>query len=700
MKKFILALALTLTFVCLLAISVSAAPQNYQSYEVELVSGEKITAYQVGSWDQWQGRILVMDNMYSEAPVDSEGTYATIDWSQIAVLDFTNAWGHIYNSTTGEHELKRGTNGSMHAYSSSFTPSNATSLKKIITGAATLMGGASFKELPALEEVVVDNALTNISWNCFDKCTALKTITIKEGTKLETFGQQAFIRCTALEVFEIPSTVTSIGGNLFDGCTSLKTVVWNSNLTTIPNGTFNGCTSLEFEIPDYITKIGNNAFKNCDAFVKVVIPDGVTEIGNYVFSSCDNLEEIVITDNSLIANKMVGFAEYSPKLKSIRIPPLVTEIGYDNFRGCTSLSEVIWPNNLLKISGGQNFSNTAITKIAFPNTVTYVEGGNFTNLEEMRLGANLTNIGSGLFNYKTLKRVYIPATITTVGKNILGWSNPADSSSNITFIFTGTLEEAEALRALALAATEGTNHQPNSQKFYDSPLVHASEYDVTQEPVGFTFVYEYNLCEAFYDGVHAEGKVINSCQFGCGRECGLAQLLENPQHQLSIYISFGDNGYFSASNVTESCSVCKTVTINEDIAAMFVDYGYSVTEAPINGAYSMSQFYGINREAIEQYRAYSQEFAFGFVVAASADPFGALANGELSADKMFVTTEDLFAYDYVSVRISGISDAIKDKAVAFCMFVNDGEDIYYLDGGETVDAVAMKSYADLISAQK
>jgi len=620
-KKLLLSFAIMALFVCIFALSVSAAQRSaYQSYEVQLVSGEKITAYQACDWDQWQGRIWLTDTMYTEAPVDDAETYPTIDWSQIKVVDFTNAWGHVYNSTKGEYELKRGTNvatGSMHVYNTSFTPANATALEKIITGAATVIGGNSLTGLPALEEVVVDNSLTEFAWNSLDACTSLTTVTIKEGTKLKTIGQQVFIRCTALESFEIPSTVTSIGPYVFGDCSSLKSVVWSPNLTTIPNNTFNGCTSLEFEIPSNITKIGSCAFKNCDALVSVTIPDGVTELSG-AFGYCDNLEEIIISDNSLISNRLIGLAEYSPKLKSIRIPPLVTDIGYDNFRGCTALSEVIWPNNLLTISGAQNFTNTAITSITLPNSVTYVKGGNFTNLEEIRFGASITNLGDGIFNYKTLKRVYMPATIVEVGKNILGWSNPDDSSHNITFIFTGTLEEAEALRALALAATEGTNHQPNSKKFYEAALVHASEYDVAQEPVGFTFVYGYNLCDAFYGGVHAEGTVINSCQYGCGRNCGVATLLENPQHELSLVITFGDKGYFSASCATESCSVCNTVTMSEDIGAMFVDYGYSATEGAINGKYSVSQFYGINKTAIEQYRKINAEFEFGFVVAANA----------------------------------------------------------------------------------
>ena len=136
------------------------------------------------------------------------------------------------------------------------------------------------------------------------------------------------------------------------------------------------------------------------------------------------------------------------------------------------------------------------------------------------------------------------------------------------------------------------------------------------------------------------------------------------------------------------------------ISALFVDYGYSATEAPINGTYSMSQFYGINRDALAQYREISTDFEFGFVVAADADPFGSVANGTLAEDKIFVTEEKFFAYDYVSVSIGGITSETADKAVTFCMFVKDGDGVYYLDGGKTVDTVAIKSYNDILSQAK
>ena len=672
-KKLLLTLAMTVLFVCIFALCVNAAQrEKFQSYEVELVSGEKITVYQTCDWDQWQGRIWITDTMYTEAPVDTEATYPTVDWSQIKVLDFTNAWGHVYNATSGEYELKRGTNGgcSMHAYKTNFTPANATSLEKVITGAATSIGGGTtLGKLPALKEIVVDNNLTEFGWNSVDGSKALTTITFKEGTKLKTIAQQAFIGCTGLTEFHIPNTVTSMGDFVFGNCTSLKTVTWSTGLTKIPNDTFNGCTSLEFEIPSWVTKIGGSAFKNCDSFVSFVIPDAVTEVGGYAFSSCDNLEEIVISDNSLISNNIVGFAEYCPKLTSIRIPPLVTEIRYDNFRGCTLLSEVIWSNNLLKISGGQNFTNTSYTKVTIPNTVTYVANSNFSNIEEFNFGASATYFSGGNLISKNLKRVYLPSTITSAANNILGWSSSADSSMNITFIFTGTLEEAEALRAMVKAAAEGTNNGPNQSKLYDAVLVSADEYDITQEPSGFTFVYGYSACDAFYDGAH----------------------------QMAGNVTMQFRGYFEPITFADTCTRedCGNKIFDDEraIGALFNYLGYSYTEAAINGKYSMSQFYGINNENVARYEAeINGEIELGIVVASVDNPVGSEFEG---TSKVLLAPMNALIHNYFGVKVSGITEEHTASGVVFCAYVTEGNTVYYLDGGNTETTVTRKSYADI-----
>ena len=94
-------------------------------------------------------------------------------------------------------------------------------------------------------------------------------------------------------------------------------------------------------------------------------------------------------------------------------------------------------------------------------------------------------------------------------------------------------------------------------------------------------------------------------------------------------------------------------------------------------------------------------FACSLTVTSAKSPdfvtFGMSKSLSQASDKIFIAEEKFFAFDYISVKVSGISEATMDKAVAFCMFVRDGEKVYYLDGGKTVDTVTMKSYNELVS---
>jgi len=669
MKKIlILVLCMMALLVCFFAISVSAAPQNFQSYEVELVNGSRITVYETQCWDQWQGHIHLTNTTYTEAPVDTEGEYAVLDWSQVKVVDFTNAWGHRYNESTGEYDLKVGTNDgySLHISSKNFTASNATSLEKLITGKATMVSGAAFVSLPALKEIVIDNNLNNIQYNGFSSNKALTTVTIKEGTQLKVIGQQVFKDCSALVNITLPETLTSMGEYVFSGCSSLATINWLRQITSIPNGTFDGCTVLQLEIPSYVISIGSNAFQNCDSLVSVKIPDGVTNLGSFAFAYCDNLEELIISDNSQISNRIVGILRSCPKITSVRIPPLVTDIGYDSFWDCKSLTEIVWPNNLTKISAGNNFSGcTALKAITIPNSVTQLASNNFsgcTALEEVRLGTGITHISDGLLNLKSLKRVYINSSVLTIGQYVWGYSNVADSSTNITFIFTGSLEQAQALQEY-LRTNGNAGHAPNNSKFYDAALVSAGEYDVTQEPSGYHLVYGYNICKAFYGGHTWAGETI----------------IENVDYLRTIEIK-------------DSCSVCKEKEAKSTIAPLFIDRGYSVRA--FGGSPAISHGYTVNFEAIEEYKAYKPDFEFGIIAAVNENASDAFAP-QLGDENVVSGTFKTQKHIYVDVMVSGIPEDKMDIYVVFCLYVADGEDLFYLDQATstTIKGVQYSTYA-------
>ena len=685
-KKLLLALTLVAVFVCLFAVAVSAAQiAGYQQYEVELLDGSKITVYESANWDQWQGRLNLTDATYTEAPLDTEKTYPLLDWSQVVVVDFTNAHRKQLNSKTGEYEVKYGTNDgySMHLTTNGFTAANATNLKTLKTGAATVMlGGSNIGALPALEEVICGEKLKNIGWNALQASKTLKTVDFSACTNFTTFGQQAFIGCTVLETITLPNTITSMGDSVFQNCTSLKTVNWPTSMTTIPNSTFNGCTSLEFEIPSNITKIGSSAFRNCDAFTVVTVPASVATIDGFAFAECDNLTTVDFADGSVLSNKLVGIALSCPKLTSFEIPAGVTSLGYDNFWHCTSLKEIDI-SGITEITGGNNFADTAITKLVFSNNLTTLASGNINDkVEEIRFGANIVSIGSGAFNVKTLKRVYLSSTLETIGSNILGWSNPADSSMNITFIYTGTKAEAEALQTYYREWTLANNpgHAPNSSKFYDAVLVSADEYDVTQEPSGFHLVYGYNSCEAFYDGEHSiSTEAVDKFE---------------GEAYVTRYIT-----------VCECTRGCGEDAVSEICGPLFINKGYSVYEENGNGNITFGIY--TDEKNIEAYEAHTgSKVSFGFVVgkensALDGDIFdengACLVSGAICTD---FATIDFKSFSIYNLKLSGIATDSNKAQNMYCgVYVIDGTSVSYIGDSVTTKAVAI-SYNSLSESKK
>ena len=495
-----------------------------------------------------------------------------------------------------------------------------------------------------------------------------------------------FRNCSSLKSVRLPSDVTSIGTEMFYACTQ-----------------FTGVENWD-EIKDNVTSIGNYAFYNCDSLVSIHLPS-VTSLGTQSFAYSDNLEYVGGLAGTTLKDIGSSFRN-CPKLDNIELPETLTSIGRDAFHGCSSLTSIKVPRDcttlgpyafngcskleLIDMSGAVNLkstdqntfsgtivhelifpegfesfggigSNSNLKKIEFPNSTTTLKGMAWLSITEFTVPLGVTSLGTKQFDYcQSLNTVIIHGGVTSI---VVSGNGSFFGTSPKNIIYTGN-ENDPVVEQIRTALPKAT----------------------------ITFA---NQCITYY-GEHAEGEVLNSCQFGCGRNCGMVELLENPQHNLNMVVTYAENGYFGTTCAVETCSVCKTVTVDEAIGAMFVDYGYSATEAPINGAYSMSQFYGINRGAIELYKTITGvEIEYGFVVAANADPFGAVANGELASDKIFVAEQRFFAYDYVSVKVSGITDATADKAIAFCMFVRDGENVYYLDGGKTSSTIEMKSFNDL-----
>ena len=524
---------------------------------------------------------------------------------------------------------------------------------KFIDGAHCLIKG------DALVEVVFNHSISCPS-GVFSGNASLTTV--KGFEKLTNFSKttHTFRNCTSLTSIKLPSDVTSIGTEVFYGC---------KQLTGIENWD---------EIKGNITTIGNYAFYDCDSLVSISLP-AVTSIGSAAFGYSDSLKAVDLEGASFV--KLNSAFRNCPALESITLPDTVDGISQDGFHGCKALTSIKIPaactylgayafngcSNLtsidmtaavnLKSTSNNTFNGTAITELVFPESfesfggfgsaskLVYVYFPNSTKtlggiqngkMPTYTIPLGVTELKSKTLDYGSTSTVIIHKGVATVSSSAFyGMSNTVK-----TIIYTGSETDA-VVEQIKVAAPK-------------AEIIYADQ------------------CETYFS-THAWS--------------GNATMQK---------VNYFEGVFFADTCTREGCGV-GAIDDTRTIGALFIDYGYSATEAPINGTYSMSQFYGINREVVEQYKAVvNADFEFGFVVAANSDPFGAVESGELASDKIFIAEEKFFAFDYISVKVSGISETTMDKAVAFCMFVRDGE-VYYLDGGKTVDTVTMKSYNDLVS---
>jgi hypothetical protein len=283
-----------------------------------------------------------------------------------------------------------------------------------------------------------------------------------------------------------------------------------------------------------------------------------------------------------------------------------------------------------------------------------------TGLETIVLSPNITAIPAYAFAGSAVKYLYMPAGITSIEHEAF-----RDVSNKMVVYYTGT--DVELLKSITVNNYNGVILDKSSI------YVSADEFDFENREAQHYVVYGYSSCDAFFGG-----------------------------HKMSSDYQMQFNGYFEAVKFASVCTNgygCTYAGVNEEmtIGAMFVYLGYSYTETAINGAYSMSQFYGINKENIAKYAtATGNEVVYGFVISSIENPIG---NENANENNVILSESGYFAYDYASVKITGITENNTDKGIVFCMYVIDGDTVSYLDGGVTSENVACKSYDDVIALE-
>ena len=271
---------------------------------------------------------------------------------------------------------------------------------------------------------------------------------------------------------------------MFQGHTKLEYIYLRHDTTSIMRQNFNGCSNLR-----YIN------FKDLS---------NVTRIGDSQnFSNCAQLFKGQILDLTAMV-----------KLEKID--------GGGSFNG-TQIKGIKLPSSIKTISSW-TFQATAIESIAWPKTVTAMEGSMFKNntaLKEIYLSNTLTSIGGDAFlNVNTLEKIFFVGTEDELNTLITNTS----TTGNSTF----------------LAVAEN--------------IISYEDYLKLEDKSGKYAVYNYSNCEAYKDGEHTPNPEVTDCTKGVNcTECIAIIEKGYEGHEIVHTLTF-PQGFDKAGVLNHKCS--------------------------------------------------------------------------------------------------------------------------------------------------
>ena len=414
------------------------------------------------------------------------------------------------------------------------------------------------------------------------------------------------------------------------------------------------------EIPEGITGLAGWAVYECKNCIYVKAPSTVVTYSNDVFAETTWLKAVEFESGNTAVTMGSRMFYKSSSLKYIKLPNNLVTMGSEAFRFCT-------------------------------------------NLETLVLGASFENLTANGYNFagpeSTLTTdIYISTAFGSQGlnNNMFNWNSTAtkDENARMIFHFTGTKDEAESLQAKALQTS-------NNGKLAYAIIVSKDDFvraerDTTKNYI----VYGYNLCDAFYDGLHSTSQ-ISPCVSECS-VCG-DKVVNHISDYESIIAEYA-NGFMSNGQKVVNCTNAGcTFKISEELNPLFSCLGYSASE---NGDGGIAVGYTVNKTAINTYKEIANVSLNYGVFAISQEKLGAGdvfdENGSLAANAI---SFDVTGYEYSAfvLKIVGFTDAQKDVKLAMGAYVavNDGEKTTYSymqddKKGEKIGDYYFASYNDVL----
>ena len=458
----------------------------------------------------------------------------------------------------------------------------------------------------------------------------------------------------------------------------------------------------------------NTAFEKSygiSSVIRIEIPNTVKVIvsGLFNYGKNNNLKEVYFPSDSQVYKFNWGCFEQNTGIEKINIPASLTEYnGTNHFAKCSSLKEVTFDKGYSVSNIPNNFfqSCSSLEKLVFPNSVTHIGGGAFASCSKLKtivFGASLQTMNGAMSDCATSGSTwYLPATFYAsnveseppsnmfhwAGSQTNGVSGTGNNPKNITFVFTGTKDEALALQARFKAADAATGENcVGLSRIYNATVCTEAEYEtltgkkVGEGATGYYIVYGYNECDAFYGSEHNPQEIEgNDCCGLCSR-CGNVSLFENPIHK-STWLFAGEDG--NKINVSKTivasytCEFCKTVEASEDIPTIFLPLGYTENE---NESGTLGYRASVNLDALDRYEELSNStvkygLLAGIALDESGKPLSLDNEGNVKLGTTVVTANMTDTnYAVLEIKVTGIN---KTTALYCNAYAVVGSDISYI----------------------
>ena len=348
----------------------------------------------------------------------------------------------------------------------------------VLEAGASTIGDGVFKDQKNLKTVTIPASVTEIGKEAFRNCTGLEHVYIAEGSLLKSIGESAFNGCTNLQSIELEHTTHltdeltydtktnaiksvktyAIGKLAFAGCAKLQKIDLSHNMGLYSTNTYLAegcialtevflpqelwqigdyafcyCTSLaQFTVPSSLVKIGSDAFHHCTSLAQFTVPNTVNNIGSNAFMECTSLRNFTFAEGNDTNTLTLAQGPSSPTsttytttifqgspIGKLALPKRLTAIPVGAFAH-SGITEITDWGGVTKFDKANVFYDSALTTLAFPETVTSVPNYTFygcANLKSVTLHSKITKLGDYCFQDCAELEAIDLSNIGTLGKN-------------------------------------------------------------------------------------------------------------------------------------------------------------------------------------------------------------------------------------------------------------------------------------------